>query len=97
MTANSSPPVEPDDEADGAARAAGRSSAGALLADAVRGGAQPEGAEGERRALAAYREARDTGALTAAPRRRDDWRPGRRWTGRAVRAAAHTPRERGRT
>ncbi|MGW2344573.1 hypothetical protein [Streptomyces sp. NPDC001661] len=88
MTANSSPPVEPDGEADGAGRAAGRSPADELLAGAVRGGAQPPGAEGERRALAAYREARDAGALTAAPRRRDDWRPGRRWPGWPVRAAA---------
>ncbi|MFD7296559.1 hypothetical protein ACFV9W_24995 [Streptomyces sp. NPDC059897] len=95
MTANSSPPVEPGDEADGAGRAAGRPSAGALLADAVRGGGRPPGAEDERRALAAYREARDAGALTAAPRRRDDWRPGRRWTGWPVRAAAHTTREQG--
>ncbi|MFZ3568576.1 hypothetical protein ACOKM5_16605 [Streptomyces sp. BH097] len=95
MTANSSPSAEPDDEADGAGRATGRSSAGALLADAVRGGGQRPGSEDERRALAAYREARDAGALAATPRRRDDWRPGRRWTGWPVRAAARTARERG--
>lgn len=93
MTANSSPPVEPDGEADGAGRAADRSSVGARLGDAVRGGSP--GADGERRALAAYREAREAGALAAAPRRRDDWRPGRRWTGWPVRAVANSPRERG--
>ncbi|WP_425830337.1 hypothetical protein [Streptomyces fractus] len=77
MTAHSPPPVEPGDEADGAGRAVDRSSVGALLGDAVRGATPPPGAaEGERRALAAYRAARASGALTAAPRRRDDWRPG---------------------
>ncbi|MEB8338626.1 hypothetical protein [Streptomyces endophyticus] len=96
MTANSSPPVEPGGEADGAGRAADRSSVGELLGDAVRGGAPLPGTEGERRALAAYREARDAGALTAAPRRRDDWRPGRRWTGWPVRAAANSPQRQGR-
>ncbi|MGD6743721.1 hypothetical protein ACOKM3_17960 [Streptomyces sp. BH106] len=95
MTANSSPPVEPDGEADGAGRAADRPSVGALLGDAVRGGGPSPGAADERRALAAYREARDAGALTAAPRRRDDWRPGRRWTGWPVRAVVNSPRERG--
>ncbi|MFI5657280.1 hypothetical protein [Streptomyces sp. NPDC051684] len=64
MTANSSPPVEPD--ADGTA-------VGALLAGAVAG--TPD-ADGERKALAAYRAARDSGALAAPPRRRDDWRAG---------------------
>ncbi|MFZ3559431.1 MULTISPECIES: hypothetical protein [unclassified Streptomyces] len=62
MTAHSSPPVDPD--ADGTA-------VGALLAGAVAG--TPD-ADGERKALAAYRAARDSGALTAPPRRRDDWR-----------------------
>ncbi|MCX4828931.1 hypothetical protein OG785_14220 [Streptomyces sp. NBC_00006] len=94
MTANSSPPVEPGGEPDGAGRAADRSSVGALLGDAVRGG--DPGVDGERRALAAYREARDAGALGAAPRRRDDWRPGLRWAGWPVRAAANSPRGRGR-
>ncbi|MEU1484139.1 hypothetical protein [Streptomyces sp. NPDC005752] len=46
------------------------------LADAVRGGAEPEGAE---RALAAFREAFSAteGAGSQRPRRRDDWRPAR--------------------
>ncbi|MFD7131311.1 hypothetical protein [Streptomyces sp. NPDC059894] len=45
----------------------------ALLATALRGGDGP--GEGERRALAAFREARDAGAHRAArTRRRDDWR-----------------------
>ncbi|MEV3860489.1 hypothetical protein AB0J38_40060 [Streptomyces sp. NPDC050095] len=59
-------------------------SLGELLAAAVR----PEGpdADGESRALAAFRSARDAGALDAAPRRRDDWRPRRRgrWSLRAT-------------
>ncbi|MFF4247462.1 hypothetical protein ACFYY2_23765 [Streptomyces sp. NPDC001822] len=46
------------------------------LADAVRGHAEPEGAE---RALAAFREFRAAeGAGPQRPRRRDDWRPSRR-------------------
>ncbi|WP_261719267.1 hypothetical protein [Streptomyces sp. FZ201] len=44
-------------------------------------------AEGERRAVAAFREARDTGAHRARTRRRDDWRPRtRRHTARSLRA-----------
>ncbi|MFJ4711035.1 hypothetical protein [Streptomyces sp. NPDC088785] len=46
---------------------------GAALAAAV-GPPQPSETAGERRALAAFRAARDAGALAAAPRRRDDWR-----------------------
>ncbi|MFI5793373.1 hypothetical protein [Streptomyces sp. NPDC051677] len=57
----------------------------ALLAHALRGpGDRPDegtgkgmgtGSEGELRAVAAFRAARDTGAHRARPRRRDDWRP----------------------
>ncbi|MGW0709346.1 hypothetical protein ACWD4G_25905 [Streptomyces sp. NPDC002643] len=46
----------------------------ALLANAVRG--RPEaGGEGEARALAAFRTAREQGVRSARTRRRDDWRP----------------------
>ncbi|MCX4857544.1 hypothetical protein [Streptomyces canus] len=45
----------------------------ALLGAALRG-EQPDGAA-ERRAVAAFRAARDTGAHRARTRRRDDWRP----------------------
>ncbi|MDT7840811.1 hypothetical protein [Streptomyces justiciae] len=44
-----------------------------LLADAMRG--HPGGGEGEQRAVAAFRAARDGGAHRARTRRRDDWRP----------------------
>ncbi|MFD4503274.1 hypothetical protein [Streptomyces sp. NPDC058457] len=37
--------------------------------------------EGERRAMAAFRTARDTCAHRARPRRRDDWRPARTTAG----------------
>ncbi|MYT68684.1 MULTISPECIES: hypothetical protein [unclassified Streptomyces] len=47
---------------------------GDALAAAVRA-QQPAETAGERLALAAFRAARDAGALAAAPRRRDDWRP----------------------
>ncbi|MYW68474.1 hypothetical protein GTY65_31015 [Streptomyces sp. SID8379] len=60
---------------------------GEALAEAVR---QPDEA-GERRALAAFRAARDSGALVAEPRRRDDWRPRRRrarWSVRTMVGAA---------
>ncbi|MDT0486339.1 MULTISPECIES: hypothetical protein [Streptomyces] len=51
----------------------------ALFAAALRG-EKPDG-EAERRAVAAYRAARDAGAHRARTRRRDDWRPRaqRRW------------------
>ncbi|MEV5549042.1 hypothetical protein AB0L35_23415 [Streptomyces sp. NPDC052309] len=50
--------------------------AAALLAAALREESGGRGGEGEVRALAAYRAARDTGAhRTARTRRRDDWRP----------------------
>ncbi|WP_217554192.1 hypothetical protein [Streptomyces sp. GbtcB6] len=45
----------------------------ALLATVIR--EDDVDTEGERRALAAFRTARDTGAHRARPRRRDDWRP----------------------
>ncbi|GAA2919007.1 hypothetical protein ACFPN0_02235 [Kitasatospora cinereorecta] len=61
----------------------------AALADAVRGRDTP-GREGEARALAAFREARDAGthARTGRGRRRDDWRPaaGRRRAGSSWKA-----------
>ncbi|MFC8565691.1 hypothetical protein ACFUIW_07995 [Streptomyces sp. NPDC057245] len=59
----------------------------ALLAAALR--ADPVDAEGRRRAVAAYRAARDTEPRRAArTRRRDDWRPrGTRRTGRSPRTA----------
>ncbi|WP_329335493.1 hypothetical protein OG866_16600 [Streptomyces sp. NBC_00663] len=44
-----------------------------LLADAMR--AHPFAGEGEQRAVAAFRAARDVGAHRARTRRRDDWRP----------------------
>ncbi|WP_353944347.1 hypothetical protein ABII15_23970 [Streptomyces sp. HUAS MG91] len=59
---------------------------GDALAAAVRAH-QPSGTDGEREALAAFRAARDTGALAAAPRPSDDWRPRRgrsRWSARAA-------------
>ncbi|WP_328494384.1 hypothetical protein OHS59_17795 [Streptomyces sp. NBC_00414] len=60
---------------------------GALLAAAVRG--EEADAEAEKRALAAFRDARDEGAHGAArTRRRDDWRPAgerrRGWSPRAT-------------
>ncbi|WP_069763509.1 hypothetical protein [Streptomyces sp. LUP47B] len=45
----------------------------ALLAAALRG--EKSDGEAERRAVAAFRTARDTGAHRARTRRRDDWRP----------------------
>ncbi|MFI7297174.1 hypothetical protein [Streptomyces sp. NPDC050121] len=69
----------------------------ALLAHALRGpGDRPStgtgtdmagGSEGELRAVAAFRAARDSGAHRARPRRRDDWRsrPARRHTARSLR------------
>ncbi|WP_306317687.1 MULTISPECIES: hypothetical protein [unclassified Streptomyces] len=77
-----SPPAEPNGvESRGADRAS------VLFADTLRGGAAPLNVDRERRALDAYRAARDSGALAAAtPRRRDDWRPRRqrpRWSVRA--------------
>ncbi|MEU1516652.1 hypothetical protein ABZ490_31685 [Streptomyces sp. NPDC005811] len=63
----------------------------ALLAEVLRvaGGpvAPPAGSEGELRAVAAFRAARDAGAHTARTRRRDDWRPRtRRSPARSLRA-----------
>ncbi|MFI1045705.1 hypothetical protein ACH4U3_07745 [Streptomyces griseoruber] len=63
----------------------------ALLAEVLRvtGGpvAPPAGSEGELRAVAAFRAARDAGAHTARTRRRDDWRPRtRRSAARSLRA-----------
>ncbi|MFJ5776816.1 hypothetical protein [Streptomyces sp. NPDC093094] len=43
------------------------------------------GSEGERRAMAAYRAARETGTRRARTRRRDDWRPREARAGRPVR------------
>lgn len=48
----------------------------AALAAALRsGGSADVVAEGERLAVASFRDARDTGAHRARTRRRDDWRP----------------------
>ncbi|MFI6039116.1 hypothetical protein ACIBBD_34255 [Streptomyces sp. NPDC051315] len=60
----------------------------ALLAAALRGGTPAEADEGERRAVAAFRAARDSGAHRAArTRHRDDWRPrGRRHALRSLKA-----------
>ncbi|MER7494707.1 hypothetical protein ABT033_19125 [Streptomyces pharetrae] len=58
----------------------------ALLAAAVR--AERVDAEGELRAVAAFRAARETGAHQARTRRRDDWRPGgQRWSARSMKTA----------
>ncbi|WP_326609992.1 hypothetical protein OG949_08035 [Streptomyces scopuliridis] len=59
-----------------------------ILAAAVR--AESPAQESQDQALAAFRAARDAGALTARTRRRDDWRPHRprRFTARAWRATA---------
>ncbi|WP_437046932.1 hypothetical protein [Streptomyces sp. enrichment culture] len=72
-------PDGPDDGAPGPVEA--------LLSAALRAGGA--GAEGERRAVAAFRTARDAGAHRAArTRRRDDWRPrARRRAGRPLKAA----------
>ncbi|GAA0655983.1 hypothetical protein GCM10009535_38600 [Streptomyces thermocarboxydovorans] len=51
------------------------------LAAAVRRSAGSDAAEAERRILAAFRAARDSGAHRARTRRRDDWRPRRRRLG----------------
>lgn len=49
----------------------------ALLASAVRADADTAlDTDAQRRALAAFRAARDEGAHRARPRLRDDWRPG---------------------
>ncbi|MFJ8106993.1 hypothetical protein [Streptomyces sp. NPDC096132] len=63
----------------------------ALLADALRQVGSPAaaaaGSEGELRAVAAFRAARDAGEHRARTRRRDDWRPRtRRRTARSLRA-----------
>ena len=57
----------------------------AVLGAALRGGRLDD--EGESRAVAAFRSARDAGAHRARTRCRDNWRPrGRRWGARSVRA-----------
>ncbi|MFJ9022747.1 hypothetical protein ACIRPU_22660 [Streptomyces sp. NPDC102259] len=85
-----------DDEAPAAAGAPGIAAATleALLGQALRdrsahgSGDRPDAdSEGERRAVAAFRAARDAGAHQARTRRRDDWRPrARRHTVRSLRA-----------
>ncbi|MFF4035337.1 hypothetical protein ACFYZ2_37315 [Streptomyces sviceus] len=63
----------------------GGSTLEALLAAAI-GGEKCED-EAERRAVAAFRAARDAGAHRARTRRRDDWRPRTRWSrARSLRA-----------
>ncbi|MFR9796311.1 hypothetical protein ACL02U_10465 [Streptomyces sp. MS06] len=56
----------------------------ALIASAMRRDTGDAGAE--RRAVAAFREARESGAHRTRTRRRDDWRPERQGTRRTVRA-----------
>ncbi|MCQ4213526.1 hypothetical protein [Streptomyces longispororuber] len=89
MTDNSSPPVDGAPSVDSAPSDAvgpfAPAPVGALLAAAVRPDA-PD-ADGEVRALAAFRAARDAGAFTAPTRRRDDWRPRRRRGRWSLRAA----------
>ncbi|MFJ9628716.1 hypothetical protein ACIRU8_13560 [Streptomyces sp. NPDC101175] len=46
----------------------------ALLGAALREAAVDD--EAERRAVAAFRRARDSGTRATSPRREDDWRPG---------------------
>ncbi|MFD9391741.1 hypothetical protein ACFWBB_13735 [Streptomyces sp. NPDC060000] len=59
----------------------------ALLVRALRARAPRGTGDGERRAVAAFRAARDAGAHQARTRRRDDWRPrARRHTARSLRA-----------
>ncbi|MFI8792502.1 hypothetical protein [Streptomyces sp. NPDC055105] len=70
MTEN---PLVSEDEPAGPAGAGGFE---ALLAAAVRSARSRDDAEEQ--AVAAFREARDQGAHSARPRRRDDWRPRRR-------------------
>ncbi|MGX1672134.1 hypothetical protein [Streptomyces sp. NPDC055400] len=70
MTEN---PLVPESEPAGPATAEGFE---ALLGAAVRSARPRDGAEEQ--AVAAFREARDRGAHSARPRRRDDWRPRRR-------------------
>ncbi|NUO44753.1 MAG: hypothetical protein HOV82_22295 [Streptomyces sp.] len=68
---------------DGAAGPDGADGLEKLLAEAMR--AHPFGGEGEQRAVAAFRAARDTGIHRARTRRRDDWRPReRRNAGRSL-------------
>ncbi|WP_425247646.1 hypothetical protein [Streptomyces sp. NEAU-NA10] len=58
-----------------------------LLAAALRTGTATDADEGERRAVAAFRAARDSGAHQARTRRRDDWRPrGQRHASRSLKA-----------
>ncbi|MGI5457307.1 hypothetical protein ACQEWB_29895 [Streptomyces sp. CA-249302] len=54
-----------------------RAAGGPVLEELLAGAMRPEALDSaaEQRAVAAFREARDTGALKARTRRRDDWRP----------------------
>ena len=74
--------VHPGVGVSGAGEQGGGAEVEVLLAAAIRSG-DPDG-EGERRALVAFRAARDAGAHLARTRRRDDWRPRER--GRARRS-----------
>ncbi|MEV0176751.1 hypothetical protein AB0I00_37275 [Streptomyces sp. NPDC050803] len=65
--------AHPDGAASGSRAAAGEAALEALLAAAIR--SQHLDAEGEQRAVAAYRASRAAGAHRARTRRRDDWRP----------------------
>jgi hypothetical protein len=83
--------VEPDVEPDKGERHGGGGTAGPRVAHPADAGSGPAGVEAllgaamraraddteaEKRAVAAFRAARDDGAHTARTRRRDDWRPG---------------------
>ncbi|MFF3616889.1 hypothetical protein [Streptomyces sp. NPDC002580] len=65
----------------------GRAALETSLAAAMRGRA--DSAEAEARAVAAFLAGRDGGGIAARTRRRDDWRPTRRWSpGRSMKAVA---------
>ncbi|MGW0910609.1 hypothetical protein ACWD1Z_02500 [Streptomyces sp. NPDC002784] len=79
-------PAHPHGTPSGPPADAGRPDLEALLAAAMRPAAVD--AEGERRAVAAFRAAREAGAHRSRTRRRDDWRP--RTRGRSVRSLRAT-------
>jgi len=72
--------VHPGAGVSGAAEQGDGAEVEVLLAGAMRSG-DPDG-EGERRAVAAFRAARDAGVHKARTRRRDDWRPRERRSAR---------------
>ncbi|MEU3508703.1 hypothetical protein ABZ733_12385 [Streptomyces longwoodensis] len=80
--------VHPGATASGAPGTGDRAGLEELLAVVLRApGTGPSGGDGEQRAVAAFRAARDAGAHRARTRRRDDWRQqGQRRTARSLRA-----------